>query len=300
MAADAGLVFLRVCAMASVAAGLVLLLRAPARRWFGAHMAYRLWAAVPLAAGGALMPVDFGAGSSGPLAAAAGTLHAWLAAEGHGRALALVWLAGMIGSATLALIRQWCFLRAERRGRAGPGAIGVITPRLVTPADFACRYTPAERRLIRAHERAHIDRLDGRALVAAALAQWLFWFNPLAHLALRAFRLDQELACDATVMERLPGERRRYAEALLHAEPSRAVPMVAAWRTEGSLDTRIAMLSRPSPSVDRVELGLQFLLALWLAAFLVAWVNEPAWLAYQPYLLQEDGSSAARALGAPP
>jgi beta-lactamase regulating signal transducer with metallopeptidase domain len=271
--------------MASVAVLVLLLIRGPARRWFGAHIAYRLWAAVPLAAMGAMMPLDYDPGADGPIAAATSGLRAWLAAADHGRLILSLWLAGVAVSLAVAALRQSRFLAAERRGVAGPAAVGVIQPRLVAPSDFARRYTPAEWRLIRAHERAHIDRLDGRSLAMAVLGRSLCWFNPLAPLALKAFRVDQEIACDATVMERLPYERKRYAETLLHAHPAWPPPVLgAALRSPGAgvLETRIDMLTRPILSLDRLELGLELLALSWIAAFLLAWANEPAWRPHQP------------------
>ena len=61
---------------------------------------------------------------------------------------------------------------------------------------FARRFTPAEQRLALAHELAHHRRGDLFADLAALLVLALHWFNPIAHRAYRAFRVDQEQACD--------------------------------------------------------------------------------------------------------
>ena len=90
-------------------------------------------------------------------------------------------------------------------------------------------------------------------LAAAAVASCVCWFNPLAHLAVRAMRLDQELACDATVLERAPGARRLYAETLLRTHPAAAEPMLGCqWRSGPAhpLETRIRALAGPAHAVS--------------------------------------------------
>jgi beta-lactamase regulating signal transducer with metallopeptidase domain len=267
---------------ANLAAGpailVVLTLRAPARRLFGAHLAYGLWLMVPAAAAGALTPTAIGSPGWAPAIAAAGeTARAWLAGPGRAGGLAALWLAGFAGSAALALWRQSRFAAATRAGRAGPAVTGVVRPRLVIPADFGQRFSEAERRLIRAHELAHIDRQDGRLAALAVAAVWLCWFNPLAHIALAVFRGDQELACDATVMARIPKARRAYAAAMLRTEPlARDVVFGCPWLTlEHPLATRLAMLARRAPDDMRRDLGLAAISALALTSFGAAWAAQP-------------------------
>ncbi|HXQ14033.1 MAG TPA: M56 family metallopeptidase [Caulobacteraceae bacterium] len=265
------------CNIAAGAAILaVLSLRQPLRRWFGAERAYAAWLIVPLAALGSVMPAQLAAGAAGPLEATNNHLLAWIAAGGHGRALVLLWLGGALGGIAVAAWRHRRFAAAIRTGRAGPAAVGVIQPRLVTPADFAQRFSDDERRLVRAHELAHIDRLDARYNAAAALATWVCWFNPLLHLGVRAMRLDQELACDATVLGRLPAARRLYAETLLRTHPAAAPALGCQWRSAAHpLEARIGMLASPLPSQARRDLGLAILIAGSAAAFGTAWAMQP-------------------------
>jgi beta-lactamase regulating signal transducer with metallopeptidase domain len=275
MTAEALILLVRINLIASLAILLILALRRQARRLFGAHLSYALWAMVPLSVFGAMMPLDFAQGPAGLIEQATRDARAWLTADHRGLWLFALWLAGLGASAGVAVARQMRFLAAAEAGRAGPATVGVISARLVAPADFADRFTPEEWRLIRAHERAHIDRQDGRWVALAVLAEWLCWFNPLLRLAVRTFRLDQELSCDATVMERLPGERRRYAETLLrtHADPQ--VPTFgAAWRGAGPLEARLSMLALRPPPPPRFELGIDLLALLWMAAFITAWAAQ--------------------------
>jgi hypothetical protein len=229
-----------------------------------------------VAALGSLMPAHLAVGAAGSVEVTNDSVLAWLAAGGHARGLILFWLVGALAAIAVAAWRHWRFAAAIRAGRAGPAAVGVIQPRLVTPADFAERFTQDERRLVRAHELAHIDRLDARFNAAAAFATWVCWFNPLLHLAVRAMRLDQELACDATVLSRLPAARRRYAETLLRTHPTVSPGLGCQWSSPAHpLEARIRMLAAAPPTQARRDLGLAILVVAFASAFLTAWAMQP-------------------------
>ncbi len=51
------------------------------------------------------------------------------------------------------------------------------------------------------HELAHLQRRDLWWAWMPALAQYLFFFHPVAHLAVREYALAREVACDAAVLE---------------------------------------------------------------------------------------------------
>ena len=316
MIADFMAALLRVNLAAAAAILLVLALRRPARRLFGVRAAYRLWAVAPLAciavlapARTAIVPVSAGpAVLAGPAFAAATpmTQHLPAIAAGARRpaprpgetqvsltdTLFAVWLAGAGFSVGLLGWRQRRFLATLgrlRRGDAGmilaegagvgPAVVGCIAPRIIVPADFSQRFTPEEQTVVLAHERAHLARKDARANGLLALAQCLCWFNPLAHLAARLVRLDQELACDADVMGRYPTARRRYAEALLKTQiTATPLPLGCYWPARGPhpLEERIAMLKVPMPSASRRVAGLVATLALCCAGGVAAWASQPA------------------------
>jgi beta-lactamase regulating signal transducer with metallopeptidase domain len=273
MVADLILIVVRANLAGSTAILLVLALRTTTRRWFGALVGYGLWLVVPLAIAGSLSPSPIAAGPVGTLETLNDGASSWLGAQGHLHWLVGLWLAGFLIAAGIALWRQLRFTAAIRAGRAGPAAVGVIQPRFVTPADFAEHFTPEERRLIRAHELAHIDRRDARCNALVELAAWLCWFNPLVPLAVRALRLDQELACDATVMERLPASRRAYAQTLLrtHTTPLSG-PLGCQWApaSAGPLGARIALLTSPRPSQVKRDVGLAMIAALGLVSVVCA------------------------------
>jgi beta-lactamase regulating signal transducer with metallopeptidase domain len=276
MATELLLLLARLNLAAGAAIAIVLVLRPRLRPRLRAQQTYALWLAVPAAAAWAL------ADPTGLPASA----RAWLATGLHGRVLAMIWAAGVFASIGLAAVKFARFQALARQGRAGPAIVGVLAPRLVLPADFALRFTSGEQRLVRAHERAHIDRLDARFNALALALQCLNWFNPLVYVAIAAMRFDQELACDATVIMRLPNERRRYAETLLKSQAAAIVsPLGCGWLGAGShpLVTRLTTLlqARPDDGQHDVETGpwwfwILLVATLWLCALAGAWALMPS------------------------
>lgn len=283
MATDllAGLIHLNLAAAGAILA--VMALRGTARRQFGAELAYGLWVCVPIAAAAALFPAAAatriyppGVGPHfDPIFLASQALD-----QSPSRALLAVWLIGAaLGVVTVAR-RQLHFLSMARRGLAGPAVTGFFAPRIIMPADAASLYSPEERALIRAHERTHIDRGDPRTNGFIALIQCLFWFNPLVHLAARTARLDQELACDATVLAHRSGQKRLYAATLLKTQIGGvATPLGCHWlagATPHPLEQRIRALRGPAPDERRRDMGL-YVIAFAFAIFAYgSWRAQPA------------------------
>ena len=280
MATEVLLALVRANIAAAAAILVVLLLRRPARRLFGAQAAYILWLCAPAAMLGAVFALTTSTHPRHAAKALNQSAKAWLAAPEHASGLLALWLVGAAAAFGFVAWSQLRFLAAARAGRAGPAVTGVFHARLVVPGDFAERFTPEERRLVRAHERAHIDRSDARANALSVLVQCLCWFNPLLHVAARAMRLDQELACDATVLARLPRERRRYAETLLKTQLVRGgpPPLGCHWAARGihPLEARITMLTRPSPPQARQDAGMALLVVLGIVFAFAAWALQPA------------------------
>jgi beta-lactamase regulating signal transducer with metallopeptidase domain len=271
---DLILTLLRTNLAASAGIVVVLAARGPARAWFGAHVGYALWLVVPVAAAAALLPGPVRIPGPNPSLPA----KDWLSSGGHGRAVFTIWMLGALASTALGVWSQLRFSAVERAGLAGPAVVGVIQPRIVAPRGFRERFTDAERRLIRTHELAHIERGDPGWNAFATLATWVCWFNPLGHVALRAMRFDQELACDATVLGGRPDLRRAYADTLLKALPaSVAAPFANHWRgARHPLEARIRALLADRPADSRQDVGVAALSALVVAAFAVSWAVQPA------------------------
>ncbi|MBU1374665.1 MAG: M56 family metallopeptidase [Alphaproteobacteria bacterium] len=273
---------------AAVAVVVVLALRLPARRLFGARIAYGLWLLVPMAALATLLParvetVRVAAMSevAEPIMRASTTAPAvaLAVAVDLGPLLLALWLGGAALSLGWLAWRQAQFGRAVREGLAGPAVVGVLKPRIVTPDDFDHRYTPRERFVVLAHEETHIARHDSRINALVAAARCVNWFNPLLHVLARCLRMDQELACDAQVVAAHPTARRSYAEAMLKAQlAARPLPLGCYWLAEAPhpLAERIRLLSRCTPGPAQRALGVAVLALLAAAAIGATWAAKPA------------------------
>ncbi|WP_372916663.1 M56 family metallopeptidase [Sandarakinorhabdus sp.] len=275
---------------------LVLAVRRPVARLWGAHMAYALWALpalrmmlsaipgwqqlyVPVAranpAGDAAlsqMSLADAAQFSQPLAVQAeqmGPLTDWPTL------LIALWAAGAAVFLGVQWARHLRFVgKAVREGQlltwqggvdviisarvAGPVAAGIIRRRILLPADFLKRYSPAERRLALLHEAAHHDRFDLVANIVGLVVLAAHWWNPVAHAAWRVFRADQELACDASVLAGSDGETRAaYGRAVLKSACVATPVAACAMNHKSQLKERIGMMKdRRITALSRVVGGL--------------------------------------------
>jgi TonB family protein len=261
----------------------VMLVRRPAARYLGPHAAYSLWAIVPVAMLATLLPerttetvvTEFLIGGV-PASLAAARLEAsasWLAPV-----LMAAWAFGIAALTFMLVRRQRAFLRDAEIGLAGPAIVGFRHPRIVTPDDFARRFSYDERKLILTHEQVHIDRNDARINAAAALLRCLFWFNPLIHIGANAMRIDQEKSCDAEVIGRRPRVRRAYAETLLKTQlASRPLPVGCYWPAESQhpLAERISLIAAKPLSGRRRAAAAALVLAVTTGAGFAAWAAQP-------------------------
>src|SRR5471030_2056015 len=127
MANDLVSAFLHLNLAAAGAVLAVLALRALVRRHFGPAIAYRLWLAVPIAAGAALFP----AAAATRIVPPGDGPHfdpLYLASQGLTNAptglLITLWLVGALLAAGLIALCQLRFLAMARRGLAGPAVAG--------------------------------------------------------------------------------------------------------------------------------------------------------------------------------
>lgn len=267
MAELLALTLLRTQAAAAAAVLLVLLLRGPTRAAFGAGLAYRLWALVPVAAIATVFPsLSETLGSGAPPT---------LMGEERAVLVMAVWLAGGVALATAVLLQERAFRARAEAGRAGPAVMGVFWPRVVLPVDFATRFDEQARKIIDLHERAHIKRGDPIANLAIAGIQVLGWCNPLIHVGALFARLDQEMACDATVLSLRPNLRRSYAEALVEAHTRRTGSPLACFFAAHPLLLRVKLLAKPEPSYRRQTAGAAAVALMAVITALVVWTVTP-------------------------
>jgi beta-lactamase regulating signal transducer with metallopeptidase domain len=227
---------------ASAAMLLVLVIRRPFAAMFGAGPAYALWlvpalrlVAPPLPSLSAvelpnLIPpqtvILIAEEMAAPVPPAGGPgqwVPLLLAIWAVGAAIFLLWQAWTYRRFSRGLAREARELGSHRGVRVvespaveGPISLGLFRRRIVVSADFESRYSPEERQLALDHEAIHHHRLDLWWNHLGLLILALNWFNPVAWLAFRAFRADQELACDAAVAAKADTDARHdYARALV-------------------------------------------------------------------------------------
>ncbi|AKH41337.1 beta-lactamase regulating signal transducer with metallopeptidase domain [Altererythrobacter atlanticus] len=233
---------------------LVLLLRRPVARYFGAQTAYMLWALpflrlllppivlpasfapepepmamaelaaedmpLVLPPSEAIDTTPFASGWSWTDLAQDAALPLWLG----GAAIFLLWRI-----VTYLRMRQDLLEEARPVGEVNeirlvetpavtaPVAFGVRDKVIAMPQFFMAQPDIASRDLAIAHEIAHHRGHDLLANFAAQLLLALHWFNPLAWMGWRAMRRDQEAACDARVISGRGNEdRARYAELIVN------------------------------------------------------------------------------------
>jgi beta-lactamase regulating signal transducer with metallopeptidase domain len=270
-----GLLELNIAASAAIV--FVLLVRSPAHRLFGPRAVYLLWALVPAAMLATLIParvVEVTPQDYDRIVVTSTVIYgAWEIAG-----LALLYTAWIGGAAILARVmihRQARFGAEEDRGAAGPAVVGFCYPRVVTPKNFAERFTWDERRLILTHEGIHIERCDSRINGVIALVRCLCWFNPLIHIGASALSADQELSCDATVVERRPRTRRIYAETLIKTQVAEGPLPIGCYWPGHPLKERIAQLARKPLSHRRTVLASIAAALLAMSGGVAAWAAQP-------------------------
>ncbi|MHA3840125.1 M56 family metallopeptidase [Sphingomonas aestuarii] len=255
---------------------LVLAIRTPIRRAFGPNVAYALWLLPVLRMMMPPLPATVRDHGIAPLSDAsqqmlyyvveplAETPAVYVTGEGVPWALILLtsWAIGAGGFIAYHLIshRRFC-ANIRRQARAtdwmadgrveviesdvahGPLAFGIIRKTVAFPRDFAERYDDTERDLALAHELGHHARGDLIANWVALVMLAFHWFNPIAWKAFRAFRADQEMACDALVLSgREPSLRHAYGLAIVKSAHGGAVSAACHLHTINDLKGRLKML----------------------------------------------------------
>jgi len=296
MANEAMTALLEATAASTLAILLVLALRVPLRRHLGAMAAHALWICVPLACVAVLLPArQADTQWALPLVAVlqptpAAALDASTSWPSLLTGLLGVWGIGAVLMMARLALQQRRFIRGlgpltetapgvlhATTCEGLPAAYGLLRPKIVMPADACTRYTDEERALVLCHERLHIRRGDLAGHLLAALLRSLFWFNPLMQVAARLHRLDQEFACDAAVIARHPGDRRRYGEAMLKAHlAATPLPVGCHWSHHHPLKERIAMLKQPLQSRTRRLVAAALVMSVVAGTGIAAWAAQPA------------------------
>jgi beta-lactamase regulating signal transducer with metallopeptidase domain len=281
---------------------LVLIVREPVRRHFGAGVAYSLWL-IPAAR--LLMPtltktVERRGAVPSPIIPAAGAPELSHLAGFIGWPIIVLSL-WLVGAFVLFITRVVQYQRQrmavlaaaeeiERIGSIrivrsaavrGPVAFGIADRIIAVPIDFEARYSEQERLLALHHEIAHHRSGDLIANFFAFVLLCLQWFNPVAWLAHAAFRFDQEAACDARVLEANRSNRADYGRAIAKTASGRSLLLVSALDRRSTLHRRLkCMIHNPTASqrmAGRLMVYTAIAAALPLTASrAIEYVDEPS------------------------
>ncbi len=99
-------------------------------------------------------------------------------------------------------------------GATVPMTWGIFRPVILLPRE-ADGWDDERRRVVLAHELAHVRRWDALTQWIAHLALAVYWFNPLVWVAVRKLREEREHACDDAVLE-IGTRPAEYADHLLN------------------------------------------------------------------------------------
>nr|WP_321442016.1 M56 family metallopeptidase [uncultured Hyphomonas sp.] len=161
---------------------------------------------------------------------------------------------------------------------SGPLVTGLACPVVLLPAWFETDYDDTQQRAALAHELTHVRRGDLWALQLAEFFIACMWFNPLAYYAHRAFRTDQEAACDADVLKTGTASPHAYGATLIKAVKSAAQerpPAAASLPLTHALKERLSRMTHPAPTRTR-RLAGGAATAVIGAAALIATSSVPA------------------------
>ena len=136
---------------------------------------------------------------------------------------------------------------------AGPLVTGLLRPVVLLPKWFELDYSKPEQRDALVHELTHLKRKDLWAFQLARLVAATQWFNPLTYVALKAFRTDQEAACDADVLRLGIVSPAQYGHTLVKAarlgRGSDHRFAAASLTLSHPIKERLIMMQNPEPSL---------------------------------------------------
>jgi carboxyl-terminal processing protease len=146
-------------------------------------------------------------------------------------------------AAELGLRRSVTLLQNVRR--SVPMTWGLWRPVILLPLD-SVSWSPERLRVVLLHELAHVKRWDCLTQLLGYLVRALYWFHPLAWLAVAQLRQEQERACDDAVLN-AGSNASDYAEHLL---------MVTAGLAVNRMHSPVALAVSRSRKIERRLAGI--------------------------------------------
>ena len=113
-------------------------------------------------------------------------------------------------------IRQNIFCGTSAIVRS-PLTVGFYRNLIILPAGIEEELAEEDIRYILLHELTHCKYKDSFLNYIMCVLQTIYWYHPLVRVLLKRMRLEREIACDTSVLSRLPEENHLdYGKTLLH------------------------------------------------------------------------------------
>ncbi|MBY0164888.1 M56 family metallopeptidase [Cytobacillus firmus] len=167
----------------------------------------------------------------------------------------------------LGVKRNVQFVASERI--PGPAVVGYSKPAIVISPSLLITLKQEQLQYILAHEFAHIQRRDVAVNWLVHIILIIHWFNPLLWLAVHKARQDQEMACDACVLDRMsPQQNNAYGQTIIHVLEHfsgyhRQPGLAGLSATHKQMKRRLKMIKHFNKKSYRLSiLGLGMILAL--------------------------------------
>ncbi len=140
-----------------------------------------------------------------------------------------------------------------------PALFGYLRPRLLLPLGVLENLTRSELTYIFMHELGHLKRHDIGVSWIITLLQVFHWFNPLVWYAFYQMRVDQESACDASVLARIrKNQKKDYAGTIIgfleRFCQNRQLPSMAGIiENKSQIKRRIAMIASYKENTKKIK-----------------------------------------------
>lgn len=149
-----------------------------------------------------------------------------------------------------------------------PMLFGFIAPKVLLPYTFKSTFSLSQQALVLEHEQVHRTHKDHWWNTLALCIAIAFWFNPLVWLALRSFRVNQELACDHVVLQnKTQADKLNYAKALVQCAEhcSSTINLYPTFGEKSTMIKRLNLIQKPKTGSKMLGAA-----ALTIAALLTA------------------------------
>lgn len=173
-------------------------------------------------------------------------------------------------------------------GIGQPFVWGLLRGCIYLPARFSSQGTVEQRRLVLAHELAHVVRWDALVNALQILVQALFWFHPLVWWLNRTLRHEREKCCDEMAIALLRVDSRTYGSAIVerlaaYFHPACPASSLAISGRAKDLEDRLAAITIPGrPFYSRPTLAVVLVTLLLGAVAIPARLASPAVAALAP------------------